>query len=215
MILIKSESSSTVVLLLSLLVFLASITQWQDPSIKLTHMQTLVPEFFHWALHFNSGLLKQKMTGRVLTPRPAKIDAETDELFSKGTLVAPAGEESASLLQHLRDFEALCLAEVPEDTNTVKGGTPATCGQVEAHFAEFVRNKGVLTRMTDIKNLLRRVYDMSLPIAPAKTFRVNKTSIRSFYRKVDHGHKKQFKTALMLKGVIAQQLGAASNETEG
>ena len=184
--------------------------RWQDPSIKLTHMQTLVPEFFHWAIHFNRGLLQQKLTGRVLTPRPSKIEAETEELFRKGSLVAPAGEEDASLLHQLRDFEALCLAEVPEDTNSQKGGTPATCGQVAARFEEFVRNKGVATNMDDVKNLLRRVYVTSLPVPPSKSFRVNKTSIRSFYRKVDHGNKKQFKTALMFKGVIAQRLGAES-----
>eukprot|EP00969_Alexandrium_andersonii_P095874 4233766-Alexandrium_andersonii.AAC.1 len=64
--------------------------------------------------------------------------------------------------------------------------------------------------MPDIKNVLRRVYVMTVPVPPAASFKVNKTSIRSFYRKVDHGPKKQFKTGLMMKGMVLGQLSSGS-----
>ena len=185
--------------------------RWQDPSVKLSLMEALVPEYFCWAQHFNKQLREQKQTGRLMTPRPPKIEAETDELFRKGSLMAAAGEEEAGLQQHLRSFEGLHLTEVPEDTNSQRGGTPATCGQVELKFAEYLRDRGVSAQMGDIKNLMRRIYLVALPSKPAVAFKVNRTSIRSFYRKVDHGLKKPFNTALMSKAAIAEQLAATSS----
>jgi len=184
--------------------------RWQDPAIKLRGMEALVPEFFCWALHFNEMLLAQTLTGRVMTPRPPKIEAETAELFRVGAL-AGAGEQDSDLLRLLRDFEQLHLTEVPRDTNTRLGATPATCGQIESRFFEYVHEKGVRGVSREVVvALLRRVFVMTVPPAGKKLFTVNKTSVRSFYRRVDHGATVPavFQSALLLKTTVVEALQA-------
>lgn len=193
-------------------------TRWQDPSIKLQHMKNLIPEFFHWAREFNQALTKQDIGGRLMTPRPAKIEAETAELFNAGAMALRVEDTETTMVERLRNFEALHLTEVPENTNSQGGATPATCTQLESAFAEYLREKGLATGMEAVRGLLRRVYSMMVPEPPSKAFKVNKTSVRSFYRKTDAGTKKgTFKTALMLKGVIQDQLenaGALAENAE-
>ena len=96
--------------------------RWQDPSVKLSLMGTLVPEFFFWGRLLNQQLATQLQTGRMLMPRPAKVDAETAELFKSGALVSPAGEDESTLLSMLREFDMLHMVEVPADTNSQRGG---------------------------------------------------------------------------------------------
>ena len=55
--------------------------RWQDPASKLSMMETLVPELYHMALHFNEALKQQTLTGRVLTPRPRAVEVETTDRF--------------------------------------------------------------------------------------------------------------------------------------
>ena len=181
-------------------------TRWQDPSVKLQLMKDLIPEFFCWAREFNQGLTRQDISGRLMTPRPAKIEAETAELFRAQSPGAQADEET-TLVEHLRNFEMLKLTEVPENTNSQTGATPATCSQLEGAFAKFLEEKHVPKGMEAIKGLLRRVYVMMVPVPPAESFKVNKTSIRSFYKKTEAGTQRgAFKSALMLKNVIMEQI---------
>ena len=184
--------------------------RWQDPSVKLSLMGTLVPEFFFWCRLLNQQLAAQRQTGRVLMPRPAKVDAETAELFKSGALVSPAGEDESTLLSMLREFDMLHMVEVPADTNSQRGGTPATCGQVELAFYDFVRAKGVEATKDATTAFVRRVFVMTVAESK-KTFKVNGTSTRSFYRRVDHGQKLQFRSALMLKNLVRVALAASSS----
>jgi hypothetical protein len=191
-------------------------SRWQDPDVKLKGMGALVPEFFCWALGFNDLLVKQEKTGRVLLPRPAKIEVETCELFQRGQMndatVDAEGAADHDLARLLRDFDQLHLTEVPVDTNSVKGATPATCGQVENKVLEYIHERGlVAVKKEAVVALLRRVYIMTLPQVQ-KTFRVNKTTVRSFYRRVDHGNNSThvFRSALLSKGSIAAALASSS-----
>lgn len=192
-------------------------SRWQDPSIKLQLMATLIPEFFFWAGHFNHALNGQTVTGRVMTPRPAKIEAETVELFRATETGDAAGSAEVPLIEHLKHFEMLHLQEVPDNTNSQKGATPATCGQLETAFVKYLLEQGVSSIKADaVKGLLRRVYIMAVPLPPSKIFKVNGTSIRSFYKKANAGTKAgTFKTALMLKNIVSAALesGATSSST--
>jgi len=190
--------------------------RWQDPEIKLKGMGALVPEFFCWAIGFNALLVKQEKTGRVLLPRPAKIEVETCELFQTGGGVDAGDSESAAdcdLAHLLRDFDQMHLTEVPVDTNSTKGATPSTCNQVEVKVLEYIHARGfTAVKKEAVVALMRRVYIMTLPVTQ-KTFRVNKTTVRSFYRHVDHGSgaSRIFRSALLLKGSVAASLASASS----
>ena len=161
-------------------------------------------------------LVRQPKTGRLMVPRPAKIEAETLELFQTGVLAASAGEHESTLMQNLRDFADLHLTQVPDDTCSTKGAMPATCRQVEEAFFSYVNGLGnrAVTKET-CAAVLRRVYVLTIPTNGKRTFTVNKTSVRSFYRVTDHGAsgRQVFKTALMLKGDIATSLAGGGSSS--
>ena len=164
-----------------------------DPEIKAIKVPLMVPEFVFWAFHLNHGLWKQKITDRVLQPRPAKIASDTAQLFGE--------DDPQARREALKTFLADKCDSAGPDTTSTTGLQPSSMKEFEdavyTYLRAIVLAGAPFTMPEDIQEFLRQELVLVM-MDGRKTVKVGGKCLRSFYKAKDI-RGKPFETALRVK----------------